>query len=292
MRRTSWGHSALWERGRNRIFGGGFLVFQAQSQGKEEAGRLLARSTLDYFRQDLDRLTPELLWKKAADFSERVFGEQETRAASISCLKQMVNFCIEKEDFENEVKIVRALAEYGKDAESQNRMGVLYNRGIGLERNDLAALYWFNKAEEQGNAGARADCDGISRRIPGALAGRILQSRSGCWLSGAAPAEVRFPWTGNGGRSGPVGWKNIDRVRPERDLSFRRVLLKPAVTVAVQKFLRLRRTAFARAVGIHRKPCMLVQLFQASDEIPSVLDLVPLGNQERSPWMQAVRSRS
>ena len=48
-------------------------------------------------------------------FSERVFGEQETRAASISCLKQMVNFCIEKEDFENEVKFVRALAEYGKD---------------------------------------------------------------------------------------------------------------------------------------------------------------------------------
>ncbi len=94
-------------------------------------------------------------------FSERVFGEQETRAASISCLKQMVNFCIEKEDFENEVKIVRALAEYGKDAESQNRMGVLYNRGIGLERNDLAALYWFNKAEEQGEAAAGTDCDGI-----------------------------------------------------------------------------------------------------------------------------------
>ena len=102
-----------------------------------------------------------MLWKKAVAFSERVFGEQETRAASISCLKQMVNFCIEKEDFENEVKIVRALAEYGKDAESQNRMGVLYNRGIGLERNDLAALYWFNKAEEQGEAAAGTDCDGI-----------------------------------------------------------------------------------------------------------------------------------
>lgn len=66
-----------------------------------------------------------------------------------------------KEDFESEVKIVRALAEYGKDAESQNRMGVLYNRGIGLERNDLAALYWFNKAEEQGEAAAGTDCDGI-----------------------------------------------------------------------------------------------------------------------------------
>ena len=138
-----------------------YWFFQAQNQGKEEAGRLLAKSTLDYFRQDLDRLTPELLWKKAVSFSERVFGEQETRAASISCLKQMVNFCIEKEDFENEVKIVRALAEYGKDAESQNRMGVLYNRGIGLERNDLAALYWFNKAEEQGEAAAGTDCDGI-----------------------------------------------------------------------------------------------------------------------------------
>ena len=78
-----------------------YWFFQAQNQGKEEAGRLLAKSTLDYFRQDLDRLTPELLWKKAVAFSERVFGEQETRAASISCLKQMVNFCIEKEDFEN-----------------------------------------------------------------------------------------------------------------------------------------------------------------------------------------------
>lgn len=116
----------------------------------------LAGSASDYFEQDMECLTPEMLWEKAV-----ALAKEDGRAGAVSRLRLTANFYLEKEDFVNEAKCVRALAEFGRDADSQNLMGVLCNRGIGLEKNDLAALYWFNKAEEQGNLQSGADCDGI-----------------------------------------------------------------------------------------------------------------------------------
>ena len=37
----------------------------------------------------------------------------------------------------------------------------LYREGCGVKKNELAALYWFNKAEEQGDTKAGADCEAV-----------------------------------------------------------------------------------------------------------------------------------
>ena len=56
----------------------------------------------------------------------------------------------------------RAAAEFSSYGYSQNCLAVLYNVGAGLEKNDLASLYWFDKAVDNGAADvAKKDRDGI-----------------------------------------------------------------------------------------------------------------------------------
>lgn len=67
-----------------------------------------------------------------------------------------------KKEYPPAAKLFRAAAEFGNDGYSQNYLAVLYNLGAGLEQNDLAALYWFDKAVDNGAADvARRDRDGI-----------------------------------------------------------------------------------------------------------------------------------
>lgn len=44
---------------------------------------------------------------------------------------------------------------------AQNYLGVLYNAGAGAEKNDLIALYWFDRAADNGFEAAKPDHDGI-----------------------------------------------------------------------------------------------------------------------------------
>lgn len=69
---------------------------------------------------------------------------------------------MEINEYSDAAKLFRAAAEYGNDGYSQNYLGVLYNIGAGVEKNDLAALYWLDKAVENGAADvAQTDKDGI-----------------------------------------------------------------------------------------------------------------------------------
>jgi len=47
-------------------------------------------------------------------------------------------------------KLFRTAAEYYNHGASQNYLAVLYNAGAGLEQDDLAALYWFDRAADNG----------------------------------------------------------------------------------------------------------------------------------------------
>ena len=44
--------------------------------------------------------------------------------------------------------MLRAAAEFGEDGNAQNALAVLYNAGEGVKKNDLAALYWFDRAAD------------------------------------------------------------------------------------------------------------------------------------------------
>jgi len=51
-------------------------------------------------------------------------------------------------------KELRASAEQG-DAKAQYRLASIYDRGLGVERNDSEALKWYRQAAEQGYARAQ-----------------------------------------------------------------------------------------------------------------------------------------
>ena len=44
---------------------------------------------------------------------------------------------------------------------SQNYLAVLYNAGLGVEKDDIAALYWFDRATDNGVEVSKKDRDGI-----------------------------------------------------------------------------------------------------------------------------------
>ena len=55
---------------------------------------------------------------------------------------------------ETEFETIRRQAE-GGDASAQSRLGLMYADGIGVPRDDAAAVTWYRKAAEQGDAAAQ-----------------------------------------------------------------------------------------------------------------------------------------
>ena len=57
-------------------------------------------------------------------------------------------------DYATAIRLLRPLAERG-DAEAQNNLGVMYDNGRGVPRDDTEAAKWFRKAADQGIADAQ-----------------------------------------------------------------------------------------------------------------------------------------
>jgi len=51
-------------------------------------------------------------------------------------------------------QLMRPLADAG-NAKAQNYLGLLYDNGYGVPRDDARAVAWYRKAAEQGNAAAQ-----------------------------------------------------------------------------------------------------------------------------------------
>lgn len=150
----------------------GSKACQTETESESEYSQYVpadVESTQDYFMQDIECQSADMLWKKAKSLSERQFEVQNIEAMTQAYLRCMADFCMKKEDYRNGIKFVWALAEYGGDAVYQNLMGLLYSRGVGVEKNNFAALYWFNKSEEQGNLEARENSDRIFQECSGIL---------------------------------------------------------------------------------------------------------------------------
>ncbi|MQA65956.1 MAG: hypothetical protein GEU76_08650 [Alphaproteobacteria bacterium] len=63
-------------------------------------------------------------------------------------------------DFAAAVKLIRPLAEQG-DARAQANLGVLYENGQGVPRDDIEAAKWYRKAANQGDASAQYKLGGL-----------------------------------------------------------------------------------------------------------------------------------
>lgn len=133
----------------------------AREKGEPQADKLWKKCLLDFAHQNLDRKTPRQVYEDLAAFFRQTAPAGWTKDRLCDTIYDLAAYDISKRDFGSAARLARAGAEFGGDGRCQNLLGVLYNRGAGVKRNDLVALYWFDLAADRGVEAAGIDRDGI-----------------------------------------------------------------------------------------------------------------------------------
>ena len=137
------------------------------SKGDSEAKKMCEKSTLYYVNQNLASETPYDVYQKMLTYASALYpqnsdnGTVSQKSIASEKLFAVGSYDLNQKRYEEAVKLFRASGEYGNHGKSQNYLAVLYNAGAGTEKNDLAALYWFDRAAENGVQEAQKDRDGI-----------------------------------------------------------------------------------------------------------------------------------
>ena len=136
---------------------------QAELSGDEQAGKLCLKCTLDFIHKNFDIKNSEQLYEDMVDFIGYVYSDTVNINLEVCrTLYAVAGNHFNKQEYSHAAKLFRAAGEFGNDGYSQNYLAVLYNLGKGLEQNDLVALYWFDKATDNGAADlALQDRDGL-----------------------------------------------------------------------------------------------------------------------------------
>lgn len=139
----------------------GTLFRQAEQCGDEQAGKLCKKCLMDFMHESMARDTASELYADVLRFMRRVYPEANAEEEASRNLLSLAGLHLNRKEFAPAAKLLRPAAEFGNDGMSQNYLGVLYNLGGGVRKNDLAALYWFDRAVDNGAEVARRDRDGI-----------------------------------------------------------------------------------------------------------------------------------
>lgn len=134
---------------------------QAAANGESSAEKLLVKSTMDYFDQDLSEIIPYGIYQKTQQYILLLYPKEDGKSIAIGTLYSLAGHHFNKKEYEGAAKLFRTAAEYYNHGESQNYLAVLYNLGAGLEKDDIAAMYWFDRAADNGVEAAKKDRDGI-----------------------------------------------------------------------------------------------------------------------------------
>jgi len=89
----------------------------------------------------------------------------------------------DRRDFAKALQIWLPLAE-GGDAEAQDRVALLFEKGEGVPKEEAKAVVWFRKSAEQGNADAEANLGGMYFLGSGGLPRDMAQAL--IWMRKAA----------------------------------------------------------------------------------------------------------
>lgn len=135
---------------------------RAYKNGEESADKLITKCLLDYVNTVLKSKTAKEGYEELSAFAKHVYNTENCNAIVRKSLLELGTYYFNtKKDYAMAAKLFRGGAEYENDAWCQNYLAVLYNAGAGVEKNDLASLYWFDKASEQGITAAKTDRDGM-----------------------------------------------------------------------------------------------------------------------------------
>ena len=140
---------------------GAYYFHQAEKNGDEAASKLVLKCELDYICQNIEKKSYVELYERMKQFVTRVYPEDATKVHIGSELSTIGLHLINKKEYAEAVKLLRAAAEFCNDGQAQNYLGVLYNAGIGVNKNDLVSLYWFDRATDNGFEASKPDREGL-----------------------------------------------------------------------------------------------------------------------------------
>ena len=168
------------------------LFHQAELLGNGQAGKLCAKCLYDYVHDGFSAGTPADLYAAIAVFVSRVYPEAADQKAEVNRGLLAVGVThYSRGAFAEAARVFRAAAEFGNDGYAQYYLAVLYNSGVGLRGNDLAALYWLDRAVDNGAADvALADRDGMLEAYRQSLSAaefREAMEKLACWCEEGTP---------------------------------------------------------------------------------------------------------
>lgn len=138
-----------------------YWFHQAFKNGEPVAEKLRTKSTLDYMHQDFGQTTHHQLYEKMIRYASLLYPRDNGNTIAAETLYNLAALHFNKKEYKEAAKLFRAGAEFANDGESQNYLAVLYNAGLGVEKDDIAALYWFDRAADNGVEVSKKDRDGI-----------------------------------------------------------------------------------------------------------------------------------
>lgn len=138
-----------------------YWFLQAVVNGDSSAEKLLSKSTMDYLNQDLSKLMPYELYQKMQRYILFLYPKEDGNSIAAETLYSLAGHHFNKKEYAEAAKLFRTAAEYYNHGESQNYLAALYNAGACVEKDDLAALYWFDRAADNGMEISKKDRDGI-----------------------------------------------------------------------------------------------------------------------------------
>ena len=129
------------------------LFHQAELLGNERAGKLCGKCMFDYICDGMENKEPLSLHVAMTLFVARVYPEATDQGGEVgNGLFAIASTCLSRGEYSAAAKAFRAAAEFGNDGYSQYYLAELYRAGTGVQQNYLAALYWLDRAVDNGAA--------------------------------------------------------------------------------------------------------------------------------------------
>lgn len=125
---------------------GAYWFHQAELAGDEKAGLLCRKCIMDFIHQGFDQKTPKSIYDDMLRAVSRIYPEGNATGIAVKYLYDLADLHLDKDEIAAMAKLIRAAAEYGNHGPSQSALGFLYNVGASMEKDEQAALYWFDRA--------------------------------------------------------------------------------------------------------------------------------------------------
>lgn len=140
---------------------GAYWFHQAGVAGDEQAGKLCTKCMMDYAHVNFGVKTPKDLFDDMIHFVTYIYPRENAVQLAAENLYALGANHLNKKEFSHAAKFLRSAAEFANHGGAQNYLAVLYNAGAGVEKDDMASLYWFDRAADNDFEAAKHDREGM-----------------------------------------------------------------------------------------------------------------------------------